>query len=233
MGIGKGKSGKKALYKLAPVLIGVLLVIICGFSVRSVIIKNYENKALKEQISELERKRMEVESIKEEVKKISRYTAYELNYTQLIMFSDQNEFKGIKIPLTGNRFIATIDGKMNIGINAEKVEFKEISDSEGKITEIELSVPRSEILDNYTIQDSLEIYDEKSNIFNPVKVTDYNELLVEAESKQEKKIQESDVLQKSDEAVKYLLTSYFEALYGEDVQIKYEYLGQDVENALQ
>lgn len=223
----KGKSTEKFLRKGAPIIIVLILIIICGVSIRSGIIKSYENKELKEKIEEMERKRMAVDSIREEVKKISRYTAYEFNYTQVIMFSDQNEFKGIKIPLTGNQFIATIDGKMNIGIDGEKVEFEEVPDSEGEVARVKLLVPHSEILDNYTIQESLEIYDETSNIFNPVKVSDYSELLVEAENKQEKKVREGDVLQKSDEAVKNLLISYFEALYGEEVEIEYEYLGEE------
>lgn len=223
----KGKSTGKFLRKGAPIIIVFVLIIICGVSIRSGIVKSYENKELKEKIEEMERKRMAVDSIREEVKKISRYTAYEFNYTQVIMFSDQNEFKGIKIPLTGNQFIATIDGKMNIGIDGEKVEFEEVPDSEGEVARVKLLVPHSEILDNYTIQESLEIYDETSNIFNPVKVSDYSELLVEAENKQEKKVREGDVLQKSDEAVKNLLISYFEALYGEEVEIEYEYLGEE------
>lgn len=223
----KGKSTGKLLRKGAPIIIVLVLIIICGVSIRSGIIKSYENKELKEKIEEMERKRMAADSIREEVKKISRYTAYEFNYTQVIMFSDQNEFKGIKIPLTGNQFIATIDGKMNIGIDGEKVEFEEAPDSEGEVARVKLLVPHSEILDNYTIQESLEIYDETSNIFNPVKVSDYSELLVEAENKQEKKVREGDVLQKSDEAVKNLLISYFEALYGEEVEIEYEYLGEE------
>lgn len=215
---------KKLSRKFILIIAVVILTVICGISIRSVIIRGQENKALKKQLEEMERKRMEVETIREEVKKISQYTAYEVNYTQIIQFSDQNEFQGIKIPLTGNSFIATIDGKMNIGIDGEKIEFQENTDAESSIVQIELKVPHSKILDNYTIQESLEIYDEKNNIFNPVKVSDYNELLIEAENKEERKIQESDVLQKSDESVRYLLTSYFEALYGEGVEIKYEYL---------
>ena len=81
-----------------------------------------------------------------------------------------------------------------------------------------------EILDNYTITDSLEIYDEKSNIFNPDKVEDYNNLRAEAEKKEAEKVQGSDVLQKSDESVKYLLMSHFQAVYGDGVEIRYEYL---------
>ena len=225
---------EKMKFKISSTLIKVLilavLILICVFSMKSCINKNDENKELKNKLEEMERKRMEVDSIREEVRKISEYTAYEFDYTEVIHFSDKNKFYGIEIPLTGNNFFATIDGKMNIGIDGEKVTFNEIKDSEGNVTQIELFVPHSEILDNYTIQDSLEIYDEKNNIFNPVKVEDYSKLIVEAEEKEEKKVLESDIIEKSDEAVNYLLTTYFKAIYGEDVDIKYEYLDNEKES---
>ena len=155
-------------WTLTKLLAAVILVFIFVFSVKGCMNKSQENRELKRKLEEMERKRLETDAIREEVKKISEYTAYEFDYTEVIHFSDKNEFYGFEIPLTGNNFIATIDGKMNIGIDAEKVTFTEEKDSEGKVTKVELFVPHSEILDNYTIQDSLQIYDETNNIKCPV-----------------------------------------------------------------
>lgn len=214
--------------KIVLILLAILLAAAGGFWMFRLVgdasAKNDEIKELEKQIEEMQRKQIAVDAIKEEVKRISKYSAYEFNYTSVICFSDQNKVLGIKIPLTGNQFIATLDGKMNIGIDGEKIEFSEIRGSEGMVTQVQLRVPHSEILDNYTIQESLQIYDERSNIFNPVKVSDYNSLLVEAEQKEAEKVLGSDILQKSDESVKYLLMSHFQALYGEGVEITYEYL---------
>lgn len=163
-------------------------------------------------------------AISEEVKEISKYSVCEFHYTSVIHFSDSNTFQGITIPLTGNNFIATIDGKMDIGINGDEIDITETKDSDGKVTQVVLMVPHSEIQDNHTMQDTLEIYDEKSNIFNPVKIEDYKELIVEAEEKEKKKVLESDILQQADERVNYLLTTYLHKVYGDDVEIKCEYL---------
>lgn len=214
-------------WTLTKLLAAVILVFIFVFSVKGCMNKSEENRELKRKLEEMERKRLETDAIKEEVKKISEYTAYEFDYTEVIHFSDKNEFYGFEIPLTGNNFIATIDGKMNIGIDGEKVTFAEEKNSEGKVIKVELFVPHSEILDNYTIQDSLQIYDETNNIFNPVKIEDYAKLIVQAEEKEEKKVLESDIIEKSDEAVHYLLTTYFKAVYGEDVKLEYKYLEEE------
>lgn len=180
-----------------------------------------EMKELESKLAELERKKIETDAVKEEIKQISRYAAYEFTYTSVLKYSDRNSFMGVDIPLTENNFVATIDGRINIGINGDDVKFIENADSDGRVTAVNLFVPHSRILDNYTIQESLEVFDEKSNIFNPVRPEDYNGLLIEAAKQEETKILKSDILKKSDETIKYLLISHFQAVYGEGVEIRY------------
>lgn len=215
--------GQKKLWKILPAILVVILVVICVGLMRSRSIKAQENKELLQKIEEMENKKVEVEAIREEVKQISKYSTYEFSYTSVMCHSDQSDFKGFKIPLTDNKLIATIEGKMNIGIDGEKITFSEISDAQGKVIRVELKVPHSEILDNYTIQDTLKIYDEKNNIFNPVKVEDYNELVIKAEADEREKVLGSDILQKADDTIKYLLISFFRTAYGENVEIQFEY----------
>lgn len=203
--------------KVVSIAIIAILLVVCGFLLSRII-------DLRKAVAEMESRQVQIDSIREEVREISKYTVYEYNYTAIIHFSDSNTFKGFRIPLTGNNFIATIDGKMDIGINAELVEMEEKKDAEGNVTQVVLSVPYSEIMDNHTVQDSLEIYDEKNNLFNPVRVTDYNELIIEAEEKEGRKVQAGDILQQSDERVKYLLTTYLQKVYGEEVEINVVYL---------
>lgn len=225
MAKGAGKKIKKYLI-LILIIASIFLAVICTFLIQDRKKQRNEIKDLSSKIEEMKHRQLEVDTVKEELRRISKYSAYEFNYTSIIFFSDKHSFMGIDVPLTGNSFTATVDGKMNIGINAEKIEFLAQEDAEGKVSKIFLTVPYSEILDNYTIQGSLEIYDEKNNIFNPVKVTDYNELIVQAEEKEKQKVLKGDLLQRSDEAVKYLLISHLQAVYGNDVEIQYEYLEQ-------
>ncbi len=221
-----GKKIKKRL-KFVPIIVFLILIFVCGLLIQNRKIQKNEIKDLKEKIEEMEQNHIQVDSIREELSKVSKYSAYEFNYTSVIRVSDKNQFMGVDIPLTGNFFIATVDGKMNIGMNAENLEINTSTDKEGNITQVALSVPHSEILDNYTIQESLEIHDERNNIFNPIKVTDYNELIIEAEEKERQKALKSDVLEKSDESIKNLLTCHLQAMFGDKVEIKYEYLGEE------
>lgn len=227
--ISEGRDFKRIMIKKFHIssisvivsILSVILVVFCIFLIKDRKSNMEELKALEKKLAEMEKKKIETDAVKEEIKQISRYAAYEFSYTSVLMYSDRNQFMGMDIPLTENNFVATIDGKINIGINGDEVKFIENTDSEGKITGVNLFVPHSRILDNYTIQESLEIFDEKNNIFNPVRPENYNELLIEAARQEEAKILESDILKKSDETIKYLLISHFESIYGEGTEIRY------------
>lgn len=217
---------KKFFGKRLAVMIGiafVILILFCTALIKDRNNKSAELKELKAKLEEMESRRTKTASIEEEVRQISKYSSYEFDYTSVICHSDQNKFMGFDIPLTKNNFIATIEGKISVGIDADRVEFSVQTDSDGNAVSVRIFVPRSKILDNYPIPESLEVYDETNNIFNPVKASDYNDLLVKAKEQEEARILESDLLQKSDEAVERLLKSFFRAVYGNDITIDYIY----------
>lgn len=192
-----------------------------------------ENDELKKEIEKMKKEQKETDAIREEIKQISEYAAYEFNYTSILYLSGKNNFYGFQLPGTGNRFIATIDGTIKIGIKCDNVALEQETGKDGQVTAVNISVPHSEILDNYPISDTLTVYDEKNNIFNPVTPEDYNELLSDAQKEEAKKVQKSDLLKKSDESIEYLLTSHLQAVYGEDVTVNFQYIDakEDADNA--
>ena len=228
-GIKRGFGTFKRKLTIAVFIALVVLIFACTLLVKDSRKKNAELKELKATIEEMEKKRIQTDIIREEVKQISKYSAYENNYTSILFYSEANQIFGMDIPLTENRLIATIDGKMNIGIDGEQVDFSTKTDAEGNVTEVNISLPHSEILDNYTDQETLQIYDEKKNIFNPVKVEDYSGLIVDSEKKEEEKVLRSDLLERSDERIQKLLSSYLQGVYGEDVTIHFEYTEAETE----
>lgn len=220
------KRSKRNLAVGAVVTLVVLL-LVCFLLIKDSRKKKEELKQLKATIEEMEQKRIQTDIIREELEQISKYSAYEMNYTSVLFYSEANQIFGMDIPLTKNRLLATIDGKMNIGIHAEKVEFSTKADAKGNITEVTALVPHSKILDNYTDQDTLQIYDETNNIFNPVKVENYSKLIVDSEKKEEEKVLRSDVLTQSDERIQKIITSYLHSVFGEDVKIQFSFLTEE------
>ncbi|MCI8327468.1 MAG: DUF4230 domain-containing protein [Lachnospiraceae bacterium] len=221
--IHMGREGiRRYFIRISPFMLCIIFFIILIVTVRRNIILNHK-------LDEIENKKIEIDTVKEEMKQISKYCSYEFYYTSIMHFSDKNQFMGIDIPLTQNSFIATIDGKMNIGIDGEKVEFSAKKSADRKVTVVNIVVPHSEILDNYTISETLKIYDQKNNIFNPLKPEEFNSLREAAEKQKEKEVLNGDILKKSDESMRYLLRSHFRATYGKQVKINYQYREEEKE----
>lgn len=220
----KGFDLKKELkkWKVQIILIvacAVLALIVIGL-IKKVII-------LDDKLDEMKKQQMSTDAIREELKEVSKYSAYEFNYTSILYFSDNNKIKNIDIPFTNTEYIATIDGKMNIGIKSDLVDFQEKRNSKGEVEQVTIVIPHSTILDNSTDSETLKEYDYDKNIFNPVKPDEYNELRVQAEKKEKEKVEKSDILQKSDERIEHLMKSHFQAVYGNDVEIIIEYLVEE------
>ena len=68
-------------------------------------------------------------------------------YTNMAQFESSNDFYGVKIPFTTKSFILTYDGT--------------------------ITLPEAEILSHEIDEDSMEVFDEKTSIFNPFTVEDF------------------------------------------------------------
>lgn len=62
------KKKSSAGDQMKKLLLAAVLVLICVFSIRSCAVKDYENKELQNKLEEMERKRVAVDLIQEEVK---------------------------------------------------------------------------------------------------------------------------------------------------------------------
>ena len=99
---------------------------------------------------------------------ISELASVTYSYTNMAEFENSKDFYGIKLPFTTKGFIITYDGEIKAGVNLSNAEVKTAG---RKIT---ITLPDAEILSHEIDEDSLEIFDETTSIFNPLKVADYN-----------------------------------------------------------
>lgn len=85
------------------------------------------------------------DSIKESIVPVAQLTTYDYDFTQLFYLSDSNEFLGVDIPLTDKTYIATVDGKTTIGLDASQINCSTETDGNGNITEVAISLPHSTV----------------------------------------------------------------------------------------
>ena len=152
------------------------------------------------------RTRTEITSdlISQRLNAISELATVEYYYTNMGKFENQVDFYGWKVPLTKKSFIVSYDGVIKAGINAANLK------TEINGNTITVTLPPSEILSHQIDDDSLEIFDESKNIFNPLRIEDYTSFSADQKAGIEQRAIDNGLLveasEKAKSAVRELLT---------------------------
>ena len=88
-------------------------------------------------------------------------------YTNMAQFESSNDFYGVKVPFTTKSFILTYDGTIKAGVDLDGAAV----DVSG--TAVTITLPEARILSHEIDEDSVEVFDEKTSIFNPFTVEDF------------------------------------------------------------
>ena len=126
--------------------------------------------------------------VSHQLEQVSELATARYFYTNMGVYEDSNDFYGIKIPFTTKRFIVSYDGTILAGVDLVAATVK--------LTEsaILVRLPEAVILSHEIDEDSLEIYDETRNIFNPITLSDYNGFQADQKSAMETKAVENGLL---------------------------------------
>ena len=94
-------------------------------------------------------------------------------YTNMAQFESSSDFYGVKIPFTTKSFILTYDGTIKAGVDLEGAE---------------VSVSGTTVTISHEIdEDSMEVFDEKTSIFNPFTVEDFTSFQSDQKAAMEEK----------------------------------------------
>lgn len=130
-------------------------------------------------------------------------TTLKYHYTNMGQFQNQSDFYGWKVPFTTKSFIVSYDGLINAGVDLQEATVNVT----GK--KIQITIPHAKILSHEIYEDSLQVFLEKDSIFNPIKISDYNDFSLDQKKVVEEKAIEKGLLtgadKKSEEAIKDIL----------------------------
>lgn len=131
-------------------------------------------------------------------------TTLKYHYTNMGQFQNQSDFYGWKVPFTTKSFIVSYDGVINAGVDLQEATVNVT----GK--KIQIKIPHAKILSHEIYEDSLQVFLEKDSIFNPIKISDYNDFSMDQKKVVEEKAIEKGLLteadKKSQEAIKDILS---------------------------
>ena len=141
-------------------------------------------------------------TIKNQLTEINELALYSYDYSKVGKLS----FNGWKIPLTQKTFIITYDGSIKAGIDLKQAKIS--IDNE----QLNITLPAAKILSHEIDENSIEVYDESSNIFNQISINDYKSFATKEKKKNEKEAISNGILEKSKTKAEQTLTTYLQAI---------------------
>ena len=125
--------------------------------------------------------RLDAVVLETQIRDISELASVTYTYTNMAQFESSNDFYGVKIPFTTKSFILTYDGTVKAGVDLDGAE---VSVSGTTVT---ITLPEAEILSHEIDEDSMEVFDEKTSIFNPFTVEDFTSFQSDQKAAMEEK----------------------------------------------
>lgn len=141
--------------------------------------------------------------IGQQLEAVSELATVEYHYTNMGKFENQVDFYGWKVPLTKKGFIISYDGTIKAGVDLGEVQV-EVS---GKT--ITVTLPEAQVLSHEMDEDSIQVFDETQNVFNPLQISDYTGFTADQKKEVEQRALDKGLLQeageKAGDAVEQLL----------------------------
>lgn len=207
---------KKYLNKIM-VSAGVVLLIICVFFGINKYFHSRQTKTETESVGIIDKKvEISSETIRYKMSNIGELCTAEYSYTHVERVDSSRQIKDFKIPFTSNSFIYSYDGIIKAGVDFTKIQVDK-EDSEKLIT---VTIPKIKIITSEVDQESFKLYDEKNNIFNPIKVTDVTNAFADLKNSEEQKAIEKGLLDRAKANAESLIKTFVNEYDIEDYKIK-------------
>ena len=160
--------------------------------------------------------------ISQQLVEIQKLSVLEYNYTKVGKFENSLTLNGWSIPLTKKSFLLTYSGKLQAGVNLQDAKVS-INDHT-----IIISLPEVQILENTLDENSIEVYDESKNIFNPISVSDYTNFATKQKTEAEEEAIENGFLSEAATKAQSVIKSFLQLIpeVKEQYDIKIEFIKQ-------
>lgn len=148
---------------------------------------------------------------------ISELAAVSYQYTNMAQFSSSNDFYGVTIPFTTKKFILTYDGVIKAGVDLSQARV-DLSDAA-----VTISLPAARILSHEIDEGSIEVFDEKTSIFNPFTVEDFASFQADQRVEMERKALENGLLTQAAEQAEKSITALMSPVLPEGYELVLQY----------
>lgn len=154
--------------------------------------------------------------ITQQLRETSELTTLEYLYTNIGKFENDLDFNGWNIPLTTKEFIISYDGVIKAGVDLNEMTV------EVNHQKIIITLPEAKITSHEIDEDSIQLFNESKNIFNPISVQDYVDFTKLLKEEKEADLQTKGFLEEAKEKSKDVLSSLIKSMTNEEYEIEFK-----------
>lgn len=147
---------------------------------------------------------------------IQELSTVKYNYTGVIGYKDAMKIFNMNIPLTEKFFLVKYNGYLKAGVDFDRIVVDVVEDR------VHVSVPRARIFDIVIDENSITVYNESDNAFNPIKISDYNQALAKEKDTMRKDAIKQGILRDANQHAELAIKSLLKEMGFEDVDITVE-----------
>ena len=146
----------------------------------------------------------------QQLREVSDLVTVEYRYTNMGKFENTLDFYGWEVPFTTKSFIVSYDGVIRAGVDLAEAAVEVSGDV------VTVTLPAAEIFSNEVLEDSLEVYDETRNLFNPITIEDYTGFTADQKQSLEAKATENGLLSASAQRAETVVQEFLNMFPGMD-----------------
>ncbi len=140
------------------------------------------------------------------------------NYVGVIGYNDSKKIMSLPIPFTEKYFLLKYNGYIKAGVDFEKIKVD--------VNEVDKSVhavmPKAKILDVVIDENSIKVYNESDNAFNPIKISEYNDAIKREKNIMRKDAYDSGILEDANKQAKLAVTSLLQEMGFKEITVTEE-----------
>ncbi len=153
-----------------------------------------------------------------QLNQISQLATVSYHYTNMAQFENSNDFYGVAIPFTTKKFILTYDGEIKAGVDLSRAKITLSGEA------VTVTLPAATILSHEIFEDTVEVFDEKTSIFNPFTIEDFSSFQADQKKAVEEKALNKGLLdeaaRQARSSIQALLTPALPDRYQIVIQVK-------------
>ena len=186
---------------------GILLAIIVGLLVVFSFKGNFTIRENRQVLSS---------NIEEKVSEILEISTVKYNYTDIVSFSESHQIGGLNIPLTQKRFIIRYSGYLKGGVDLSSLQVDIKEDNS-----LDIIMEKPKILENVIVEEEVEIFDEKSGLFNKLSFEDLYLVLIDEKNRIEEEAITRGLLVEAEDNARRIITRIVEEMGFEKINIRF------------